>query len=498
MGHTRARTGSRQTARPLSLPSVGSPEPTLLVADTATAFRLLPDLAVRGSSPYAIVGLVEPTETSSNTSPVNETAVLGGLSDLPTLVAGHDVRNLLIAVPADSDAICRRCLALCEGLPVRLRMLPPSLMHAHAAQMADPLRDLDPDDLLTRAPVEFGSDVWRHFRGRRVMVTGAAGTIGSEVCRQLLSLGVGTLVAVDINENGLYLFQQQAAPTVGERLVVRVADLRDANSVAAVVERYRPETIVHCAAHKHVPLMELAPVEAIKNNVIATRHLLQAAERFGCDRFLFVSSDKAVFPTSVMGATKRIGELMTRAVAERSALRTCVVRFGNVIGSDGSVVPIFRQQIAAGGPVTITDPDVRRFFMTTREAVGLMLEAGGGEYGELCVLDMGEPVRILDLARRMIALAGYLPEVDIPIVFTGLRPGEKLHEDLTMDDEIVAAGVGGRIQVVSGPPPPGDLWSTVDQLERAAAQGQTAHALELLKRIEPRYEISGRIAAVAS
>lgn len=350
------------------------------------------------------------------------------------------------------------------------------------------------DALIRRPHVEFEPDESGHYAGRRILVTGAAGTIGREVCHQLLASGAGQVIAVDINENGLYLFQRCLDATdTGRRLLTQVANIRDRGRVEALMRKFRPEAVVHCAAHKHVPLMEMAPGEAVKNNIIATRDLLLAAERFGTDRFIFVSSDKAVRPTSVMGATKRVGEIMTRAVSERSRMRGCAVRFGNVIGSDGSVVPLFRQQIAAGGPVTITDPEVRRFFMTTREAVGLMLRAGRGDCGDLCILKMGGPVRILDLARDMIALAGYLPGVEIPIVVTGLRPGEKLTEHLTTDDEEVTAATDGRIHVVRGPATPDRLWGLVDALERAAGREHELTVLRLLQELVPTYQTSADI-----
>jgi FlaA1/EpsC-like NDP-sugar epimerase len=318
-------------------------------------------------------------------------------------------------------------------------------------------------------------------------VTGAAGSIGSEICNQLLGLGVPHVLGIDINENGLYLLEQRLRKRYPGRLTIQVADIRDRGRVESIVRTFRPHDIFHAAAHKHVPLMESAPGEAIKNNVIGTSHVLSAAERLGVESFIFISSDKAVAPSSVMGATKRVGELMTRAVAQRSNLRACAVRFGNVLGSDGSVVPLFRQQIEAGGPVTITDPEMRRYFMTIPEAVGLVLKAGYGRFGELCMLDMGEPVRILDLAHQMISMAGCVPDVDIPIVFTGLRPGEKLNEELVMEEEEVTSRVEGKIQVIKGPPPPQSLWQTVAALERAAA-GNTGDILDLLRALVPTYQ----------
>jgi FlaA1/EpsC-like NDP-sugar epimerase len=270
-------------------------------------------------------------------------------------------------------------------------------------------------------------------------------------------------------------------------LAIQVADIRDRGRMESLLQRFQPHDVFHAAAHKHVPLLEAAPCEAIKNNVLGTSHVLRAAERLGVETFVFICSDKAVRPTSVLGASKRVGELMTRAIAQRSAMHGCAVRFGNVLGSDGSVIPLFRQQIEAGGPVTITDPEVRRYFMTIPEAVGLVLKAGYGRFGDLCLLDMGEPVRILDLARQMILIAGCVPDVDIQIVVTGLRPGEKLDEDLLMEEEEVTSRAEGKIQVITGPPPPSNLWQSVAELESAAAAENTDRALAVLRTLVPTY-----------
>jgi FlaA1/EpsC-like NDP-sugar epimerase len=251
--------------------------------------------------------------------------------------------------------------------------------------------------------------------------------------------------------------------------VTEVADIRDAGRMEALFAKYRPQDVFHAAAHKHVPLMEIAPGEAIKNNVLGTRNVALAADRAGVDRFVFISTDKAVRPTSVMGASKRVAEMIVRQLARTSRTRFCAVRFGNVLGSAGSVVPLFRAQIAAGGPVTVTDPEVKRYFMTIREAVGLVLQAGYGDYGEMCVLDMGEQIKIVDLARHMITMAGHVPDADIAIEFTGLRPGEKLYEELLTEEEERTQQVDRKIFVAKCPAPPEDLDRRVLELADAAA-----------------------------
>src|SRR5690606_27298381 len=321
----------------------------------------------------------------------------------------------------------------------------------------------------------------------------------------LLGLGVGRLLAVDMNENGLYLLEQRFRREFPDgRIDVQLADIRDRERVQTLFETFRPQDVFHAAAHKHVPLLEAAPCAAVKNNVGGTRHVLEAAERTGVECVVCSSTAKAAAPTSVVGATQRAGGPMTRAVARRSGLRGCAARFGNVLGSDGSVVPLFRQQIEAGGPVTITHPDVRRYFMTIPEAVGLVLKSAYGRFGELCVLNMGEPIRIIDLARQMIAMAGLVPERDIRIVVTGLRPGEKLNEELVSEDEQVTPQADGKIQVVNGPPPPPDLWELVAELERAARDEDPDRVRMLLKTLVPTYtplegeQVRASAAAVAS
>jgi FlaA1/EpsC-like NDP-sugar epimerase len=380
----------------------------------------------------------------------------------------------------------RDVLSRCAGLKVQIKILPVSFVDVRDRGAAGMLQDVSPEDLLPRALVSLGDRERTAIAGRRVLVTGAAGSIGSEICRQLLDGGVGELLAVDINENRLYFLEQRLrARYPAARLVAQLADVRDVGRVDSLFAKFRPKDVFHAAAHKQVPIVEAAPCEAIKNNVGGARHVLQAADRFGAECVVFISSDKAVAPTSVMGATKHVGELMTRSLAGQSSARYRAVRFGNVFGSDGSVVPVFKEQIAKGGPVTITHPDVRRYFMSIDEAVGLVLRAAYGEYGELCVLDMGEPIRILDLARQMITLAGLVPDVDIPIAFTGLRQGEKLNEDLIADDETVVANSDGRIQVVTAPPPAADLWARIEDIEAAAKAEDTDRVLCLLRSLTP-------------
>jgi FlaA1/EpsC-like NDP-sugar epimerase len=460
---------------------------TLIVGAGAAGEMLYRDLQRSGEHDYHVVGFID-DDASKWRNLVSGRPVLGGVPALPAAIAKHRISNVLIAVPRDSQELVRHVVTACTGLGINIKTLPVSFRYFQDRGAGAMLQNVSPEDLLSRRRVAFAPHERSAFAGRRVLVTGAAGSIGSEICRQLVELGVGQLFAVDINENGLYLLEQRfrrEAPAAS--VATYLADIRDAGRLDALLQHCRPQDVFHAAAHKHVPLMEAAPCEAIKNNVLGTRNLLHAAERLPVECLVFISTDKAVAPSSVMGATKRVGEIMTREVARRSGIRGCAVRFGNVLGSDGSVVPLFKQQIEAGGPVTITHPDVRRYFMTIPEAVSLVLKAAYGRYGELCVLDMGEPIRILDLARQMIGMAGLVPDQDIEIVVTGLRPGEKLNEELMTEDEEVTLRAEDKIQVISGPPPPEHLWETIATLEDAAGHEDAAHALEVLQVIVPTY-----------
>jgi FlaA1/EpsC-like NDP-sugar epimerase len=472
---------------------------TLIVGAGASGEMLFRDLQRSGEHDYHVVGFIDDNKSKWNNL-VSGRPVLGGLTALPTVIEKHRISNILIAIPRDSQHIIREVVTLCAGLRINIKALPVSFLYFQDRGAASMLHDLAPEDLLSRRRVTFAPHERSAFAGRRVLVTGAAGSIGSEICRQLLSVGVGHLVAVDINENGLYLLEQRFKRELpAAAFVTQLADIRDPGRISALFQQWRPQDVFHAAAHKHVPLMEAAPCEAIKNNILGTRNVLHAAERATVECLVFISTDKAVAPSSVMGATKRVGEIMTRAVAHRSGVRGCIVRFGNVLGSDGSVVPLFKQQIEAGGPLTITHPDVSRYFMTIPEAVSLVLKSAYGRYGELCVLNMGEPIRILDLAHQMIAMAGLVPDKDIKITITGLRPGEKLNEELVTEDEEVALRADGKIQVVSGPPPPASLWDIVAQLEDAASHEDAARSLSLLQLLVPTYRRNSLpVPAVAS
>ncbi len=462
---------------------------TLIVGAGAAGEALLRDLQRSQEHNYRVIGFVD-DDRSKWSMIVGGKPVLGGISDLRSLVQRHQVGKVLIAIPRLSPKRIREILSLCNDLKVRFKVLPVSFIYLSERLSVSMLQDLSPDDLLPRPQVTFyNGDQARMVRGRRTLVTGAAGSIGSEICFQLARAGIGSLVMVDVNENGLYLLKRRlerevpATPAFAE-----VGDIRDQKRMNDLVRRFAPQDIFHAAAHKHVPLLESAPCEAVKNNILATRDLVATADALGVERFVYISTDKAVRPTSVMGASKRVGEMVVRAMARQSRTRFCAVRFGNVLGSAGSVVPLFREQIAAGGPVTVTDPEVRRYFMTISEAVGLVLMAAYSDSGELCVLDMGEQIRIEELARAMITMAGQVPEVDIPIVFTGLRPGEKLCEELLTEAEEQTQKLTDKIFVAQSPAPPADLEQRLDELGDAARAEDPARVLALLRALVPSYQ----------
>jgi FlaA1/EpsC-like NDP-sugar epimerase len=331
--------------------------------------------------------------------------------------------------------------------------------------------------------------VRRDIAGKTVLITGAGGSIGSEIARQVAEQGPSRLVLTDINENDLYLlYRHLQARHPGLVVHAEAADIRDAPRLRELFQEHRPQDVFHAAANKHVPLMETAPAEAVKTNLTGFRNVVRAAEEGGVERFILISTDKAVDPSSVMGATKRAAEQLVRHLAERSSAAYTTVRFGNVLGSAGSVVPLFKAQIAAGGPVTVTDAHCRRYLMTIGEAVGLVLMAGLSGYGDLCVLEMGEPIVILDLARLMITLAGFVPEDEVPIVFTGLRPGEKIEERLmTPEEEARSRPVSEAIRVVDTAPPSAEWVRRLEALEALAASGDAASVVAALRDLVAGY-----------
>ncbi len=377
--------------------------------------------------------------------------IVGDTQSVPHFVEKYSISEIIIAIPSASKADTRRVIDICKGMGCALKVLPGiSELVSGSDGALEKLRDVNVEDLLGREPVKVDlNSIMGYVTGKVVLVTGGGGSIGSELCRQLADHGVGRLIIVDIYENNAYDIQQELKISHPELdLVVLIASVRNTLRMRKIFEEYRPQIVYHAAAHKHVPLMEDSPDEAIKNNVFGTLKTVMAADACGTERFVLISTDKAVNPTNIMGASKRMCEMIVQTYNKRSKTEFVAVRFGNVLGSNGSVIPLFKRQIAEGGPVTVTHPDIIRYFMTIPEAVSLVLQAGAyAKGGEIFVLEMGEPVRILDLAINLIRLSGYVPGEDIQIQFTGLRPGEKLYEEMLMEEEGMQDTANSRIHI---------------------------------------------------
>ena len=364
--------------------------------------------------------------------------IVGGRDTIEAMVDKYSITEIVLAIPTLGTQAKKDIWDICNRTGCKFKQMPGIYQLANGEVTIQAIRDIDIEDLLQRdvIRVDMGG-LTELIRGKTVMVTGGGGSIGSELCRQLAGYKPKDLVIFDIYENNAYAIEQELKTNFPElKTHVLIGSVRDEKRMDAVMAAYRPSMVYHAAAHKHVPLMETSPLEAVKNNVFGTYNTARAAAKYGVEHFVLISTDKAVNPTNVMGASKRICEMVVQSMAGTSDTCFAAVRFGNVLGSNGSVIPLFREQIKKGGPVTVTHPEITRFFMTIPEAVSLVLQAGAfAKGGEIFVLDMGQPVKISDLARNMIRLSGFEPDVDIPIVYTGLRPGEKLYEELLMDEE---------------------------------------------------------------
>ena len=368
--------------------------------------------------------------------------VLGTRYDIPQIVKKHRVDNIIVAMPSVSGSVVRDILQICGTTPAKLKILPGVYQLIDGQVSVKKIRDVELEDLLQREPVQLNLEgISEYLHDKTVLVTGAGGSIGSELCRQICRFRPQCLVLLDNCENNLYEIDLELSDRFpGAQLIPCLTDIKDAEKLALVFEKYQPQVVFHAAAYKHVPMMEFNPDEAVKNNVFGTKNIAEAADRFGVETFILISTDKAVNPTSVMGTTKRIAEMVVQKIGKKSKTRFAAVRFGNVLGSRGSVVPLFKQQIARGGPVTVTHSEMTRYFMTIPEAVQLVIQAGAlARGGEIFLLDMGEPVKIIDLARDLIRLSGLKPDEDIKIKVMGIRPGEKLFEELLTKEE---AGTG--------------------------------------------------------
>ncbi len=416
--------------------------------------------------------------------------VAGSTEDIVDLVDRFSIEQIVVAIPSSTPEERKRIYGECTKTDCRLRTLP-NVRALSLDEIGDvSLRDVDVADLLGREEIVLNTRaVSGYIAGETVLVTGGGGSIGSELCRQLCTVAPARIVIFDIYENDAYMLRNELLSEYDDiEIVIEVGNVCDADRVNEVFAKYRPGAVFHAAAHKHVPLMEHCPREAVHNNVFGTLNTVRAADAYGAARFIFISTDKAVNPTSVMGATKRMGEMVVQFYARTSKTIFSAVRFGNVLGSNGSVIPVFRRQIAAGGPITVTHPDIERFFMTIPEASRLVIQAGGmARGGEIFILDMGEPVKIVDLAKGLIQLQGLTPDVDIKIEFTGLREGEKMYEELLMDEESTIPTDNQSIMVSTGQEISYDqVAAKLDELEHAL-QSTDEEAIRLLEQAVPTY-----------
>ena len=417
--------------------------------------------------------------------------IVGGREAIPDAVKKYEIGEIIIAIPTASKTEIKKLVEICKETGCKLEIVPGIYQLINGEVSVSQLREVDIEDLLGREPAKINADeVAGYVKGKTVMVTGGGGSIGSELCRQVAKHEPKRLIIVDIYENNAYDIQQELKRKYPELdLVVLIASVRNTLRIDQIFDEYRPKIVYHAAAHKHVPLMEDSPGEAIKNNVFGTYKTAKAADKYGAEKFVLVSTDKAVNPTNIMGASKRMCEMVVQMMNEQSKTDFVAVRFGNVLGSNGSVIPLFKKQIAAGGPVTVTDPNIIRYFMTIPEAVSLILQAGAyAKGGEIFVLDMGEPVKIVDLAENLIKLSGYRVGDDIEIVFTGLRPGEKMYEEMLMKEEGLKSTANNLIHI--GKPIDFDKDEFKKQLEEldVISREEPEKVKETVSRIVPTYK----------
>jgi FlaA1/EpsC-like NDP-sugar epimerase len=402
-----------------------------------------------------VIGVIDDDPTKIGTRIMGK-KVLGNRDSIPRIVRKRDINEIIIAIPSASRKEIQAIASICEKTGCKTSILPGYIDLIDGKVSIAKLREINVEDLLGREPVTLDIEgVSRYIKGKVVLVTGGGGSIGSELCRQLADLIPEKLVGMDIYENNLYELSIEIQSTHPElKFVPVIASIRYRESLSRVFEEYRPDVVFHAAAHKHVPLMESNPQEALLNNIVGTKNVIDLSDEWGVEKFILISTDKAVNPTNVMGATKRVAEMLMQDKSHKSRTSYSAVRFGNVLGSNGSVVPLFQKQIEQGGPVTVTHPEVTRYFMTIPEAVQLVIQTGAmAAGGEIFVLDMGEPVKIKDLAESLIRLSGYTPYTDIDIVYTGLRPGEKLYEELLMEEEGLKETSHGSIFIGKPVPP---------------------------------------------
>lgn len=449
--------------------------------------------SILNSSPkrYLPKGFVDDHD-SRRGSAIHGVKVLGKVGDIPAIAAKHGIDELIIALPPGSKAV-REAVRLAKKAGLKkIKIVPPLAEIIDGKFSLASVRRVEVEDLLEREKVMLDMGrIEKFIAGKNVLVTGAAGSIGSELCRQIAKFKPAGLALLDQDETGIFNIQNELKKHFNHlRLAPFVADIQNACRLNGIFSEFEPQIIFHAAAYKHVPLMEENAAEAARNNIFGTKNAAEAAIACGAQNFIFISTDKAINPTSVMGTTKRIGEMICQAANERGLTKFAAVRFGNVLGSRGSVIPIFRDQIRRGGPVEVTHPEMKRYFMLTSEACLLVMQAGAaGQGGEVFVLDMGKPMKIVDLAREMIKLSGFDPDTEMPIVYTGIRPGEKLFEELLTEEEASRAAKGEKIIIAEASPPDKELLeNNLDELAQAVSQtDDRARVMAIFKKLVPQF-----------
>ena len=477
----------------LPLKASGSGKKTLIVGAGEAGSMLLKEMRKQHGSEYNIIGFVDDDRQKQGMM-LHRVPVIGTIDHLKGLVRKHKIEEIVVAIPSAHGKMLRRIVGACEKAKVAVKTIPGITDIITGKIAISQIKDVDIEDLLGREPVVLDEQsISSYLTGKKILISGAAGSIGSEICRQVARFNPAKIILLDAAETPLFYTEKELAEKYPElRIIPLVADIRNSARIEMVFDQFMPEVVFHAAAYKHVPMMEYNPVEAVTNNTLGTRKLADAAHRFGVKNFVMISTDKAVNPTNVMGASKRAAEIYVQALAQKSQTRFTTVRFGNVLGSNGSVIPIFKEQISKGGPVTVTDPDIMRYFMTIPEATQLVLQAGCiGKGGEIFVLDMGEPVRIVDLAKELIHLSGLVPYEDIDIVITGLRPGEKLFEELLIQGECIKPTSHEKIKVAAAVPSNIDgVTASFDDVAALAKASDIEGIMEFLQAFVPEFKPS--------
>jgi len=466
----------------------------MIVGAGQATVAILNEISRNNPNNYLVKCIVDDDETKIGRT-ISSVKIVSSTEEIPYMIKKYGIEEIILSIPSIDKENKKRILDICANTKCKLKILPEvySLL-THDNNIMDKLREVQVEDLLGREPITLDCTLTKNYiQGKTILVTGGGGSIGSELCRQIATYSPGKLIILDIYENNAYEIEQELIRLYDDALnmEIEIASVRDKNKLNQIFKSKKIDIVFHAAAHKHVPLMEKNPEEAIKNNVIGTYNVVQAAHEYKVKKFVLISTDKAVNPTNVMGATKRIAEMIIQSYNQHSETEFVAVRFGNVLGSNGSVIPLFKEQIKAGGPVTVTHEEITRYFMTIPEAVQLVLRASSmAEGGEIFVLDMGEPVRIRDLAYNLIKLSGLEPEIDMDIVYTGLRPGEKLYEELLITNDYNQIKTNIDKIFIERPTKfdENELFELIKELEQAADDLDIDGIIYLIEKLVPTYK----------